>query len=195
MDPRPSLALALDQIERLAHRIEPALLDHPTPCTEFDLRTLIGHVVGAVHRIAYIGEGGYFLDVAPATGPIEDTGWPAAVARAKHRAVTAWADDAKLQQQVEVPWGKVPGFAAVGGYVMEVTTHTWDLAQVLDPGAALDPGLAEQALAIATEVLPADIRSDESLPFGPVQPAPAGADPYTRLAAWMGRSTTWNTPA
>lgn len=191
MDPRLNLALALDQVKLLTFTIEPELLDRPTPCTEFDLRALIGHLVGAVHRIAYIGEGGRGLDLPAASGAIEDTGWPGAVSRAKDRLAAAWADDAKLQMEVEVPWGFVPGFAALGGYVMEVATHTWDLAQVVHPDAPLDPEIAECALPIAMRIVPADIRADDDLPFGEVQTVLADADPYTRLAAWLGRNPDW----
>jgi uncharacterized protein (TIGR03086 family) len=191
MDPRLNLAHALDQVELLTFTIEPELLDRPTPCTEFDLRALIGHVVGAIHRIAYIGEGGRGLDLPAASGQIEDTGWPGAVSRAKNRLAAAWADDTKLQMEVEVPWGRVPGFAALGGYVMEFATHTWDLAQVVRPDASLDPEIAEGALPIAMRIVPAGLRADLDLPFGEVQAVPADADPYTRLAAWLGRNPDW----
>ncbi|MYX46320.1 TIGR03086 family protein, partial [Streptomyces sp. SID89] len=57
-DPRPLLLSALDQLERLVGRLDTARLDRETPCAEYDLRALLGHTVGAVHRIAYVGEGG-----------------------------------------------------------------------------------------------------------------------------------------
>ncbi len=37
-----------------------------------------------------------------------DDGWLAAYQAASQRARQAWADDAKLDALVEVPWGKIP---------------------------------------------------------------------------------------
>lgn len=55
-DARPQYLLALGQLEKLFAEITPEALDRPTPCTEFTLRQLLGHVVGGVHRFAYLGE-------------------------------------------------------------------------------------------------------------------------------------------
>ncbi|GAA2743726.1 TIGR03086 family metal-binding protein [Kitasatospora cinereorecta] len=187
VDPRPHYQRALDQLEKIVSQVTPDRLDLPTPCSEYDLRALLSHTVGGVHRIAYVGEGGLALDVPAAAGEIEDHAWAAALGRARDRAAAAWADDATLDRLAHVPWGVMPGRFALGGYVMEAVTHTWDIARVVDPGAALDDELALTALAIAEQVLPADERGGD-VPFGRVQPAPAGADPTTRLAAWLGRT-------
>ncbi|MEU8527785.1 TIGR03086 family metal-binding protein [Streptomyces sp. NPDC048629] len=185
-DPRPVLLSALDQLEKLAARLDPARLDRPTPCTEYDLRALLGHTLGAVHRIAYVGEGGRGMDLPAAAGAIEDADWGGAFGRSRDRLAAAWADAAKLDREVEVPWGRVPGRVALSGYVMEVVTHTWDIAQVIDPEGELDEELGHMALGIAQKVLPAAPRGGE-LPFGDVQPVPADADVHTRLAGWLGR--------
>ncbi|WP_329565547.1 TIGR03086 family metal-binding protein [Kitasatospora sp. NBC_01266] len=187
MDPRPLYIRTLDQLETVLAGITPAELDRPTPCTEYDLRALLGHVIGGIHRIAYVGEGGRALDVSPAVDRIDDTDWSGALGRARTRAIAAWADDATLDRIVEVPWGAVPGRMALGGYVMEAATHTWDIAQVVTPHTALDEELALVSLGIAEKVLPAE-RSREGLPFGPLQEVPADADAYARLAGWLGRA-------
>ncbi len=185
-DPRPLYQLALDQVEKLIAETGPESLDRPTPCTAYDLRTLLGHVVGGVHRLAYMGEGGRSEDVVAATGDLPDDGWPAALGRARTRVTAAWADDAKLDRPASAPWGEVPGRAAVGGYVLETVAHAWDIARALDTALPLDDRLGEAALAIALAVLPAEPRGG-AVPFGPVRTAPADADPTTRLAAYLGR--------
>lgn len=185
-DPRPLYLLALGQLQKLVAEVTPEVLDRPTPCSEYDLRALLGHTVGGVHRLAYIGEGGFAQDVAAQTGEIEDGEWPAVLGRARARVEAAWADDARLDRPAVAPWGEVPGRAAVGGYVMEVTTHTWDLAQALGSDMPLDESVAHAALGIARFVLPAEPRGG-AVPFGRVRPAPADAGPYAQLAAWLGR--------
>lgn len=46
------------------------------------------------------------------------------------------------------------------------------------------PALAELSIGIARRAIPGEARGE---PFGLEQPAPADADPYTRLAALTGR--------
>ncbi|GAA4997683.1 TIGR03086 family metal-binding protein [Kitasatospora paranensis] len=186
-DPRPLYLRAVTQLEKVAAGVTPDLLDRPTPCTAYDLRTLLGHTAGGIHRIAYVGEGGLWLDVPAAGGEIEDGDWAGAFGRARARWTAAWQDDAKLDLAVEVPWGRVPAPAAIGGYVMEAVTHTWDIARVIAPGTELDEELATIVLGIAHQVLPADDRGPD-MPFGPVRPAPEGAGANDRLAAWLGRT-------
>jgi uncharacterized protein (TIGR03086 family) len=74
----------------------------------------------------------------------------------------------------------------VSGYIQEVLTHGWDLAQATGQPTELDPELATWVLAVARRILPPEPRGGE-VPFGPVIPAPPGAGPYTQLAAWLGR--------
>ncbi|MFJ7246594.1 TIGR03086 family metal-binding protein [Kitasatospora sp. NPDC098652] len=185
-DARPQYLAALDQLAQLVGAVAPADLDRPTPCEEYTLRQLLNHVVGGVHRFAYMGEGGHAQDVVAAVEDPSDDGWAAALDRARTRVTAAWSDDAKLGRPTFAPWGEVPGAIAVGGYVMELVTHSWDIATALDNGFALDDDLARTALAVAELVLPPESRV-AGTPFGPVQPVADDADVHARLAAWMGR--------
>lgn len=187
IDPRPQVLAAMDQLEELVQGLDPALLDRPTPCDAYDLRALLSHTVGAIHRIAYVGEGGRGMDVAAVAGKIADDDWGGAIGRARARVAAAWADDAKLDRECEVPWGRFEGRIALGGYVIEVVTHTWDVAQVVAPEAKLDEDLAQLAFTIAQKVLPPTPRGGE-VPFGEVRPVPEDADIYRRLAGWLGRA-------
>jgi uncharacterized protein (TIGR03086 family) len=187
-DPRPIYTRALEQTEAIIENVKPGQLGEPTPCAAYDVRELLSHMVGGLNRIATIGEGGDGLAVAPHVDGVPDDGWPDAFRRASARTRAAWADDAKLDTPVLVPWGEVPGRAAVTGYVMEVLTHGWDLAKATGQPAELDPELAEFALAFAHRALPPEPRGGDAIPFGPVAAAPAGSGPYTQLAAWLGRT-------
>ncbi|GAA2153916.1 TIGR03086 family metal-binding protein [Kitasatospora kazusensis] len=186
-DLRPLYQDAADQLAKLIDAVTPEQLGLPTPCEEFDVRALLSHTVGGMHRAAYIGEGGHPTDVAALVGEAADDAWPAVLGRARARMAAAWADDATLERPTAVPWGTVPGRAALGGYFMELVTHSWDLAQAVAPGTVLDEELGRVALAFAEQALPAE-RRGPGVPFGPVRPAPADADPTTRLAAWLGRA-------
>ncbi|MEV0907678.1 TIGR03086 family metal-binding protein [Streptomyces hokutonensis] len=185
-DPRPFYTRATEQAAALIRTVRPEQLAGPTPCTEFDVRTLLSHLVGGTLRIATVGEGGDGMAVHPFVDGVADEGWPAAYDEARVRVRNAWADDARLDAPVRVPWGEAPGRAALSGYLMENVTHTWDLSEALGHPLQLDPELAEFALTIARRVLP-DEQRDADTPFDTAQPAPEKADAYGQLAAWLGR--------
>ncbi|MFD5819723.1 TIGR03086 family metal-binding protein [Streptomyces sp. NPDC127038] len=187
MDPRPLYARAAAQIASLVATVRPEQLDGPTPCAEFDVRLLLSHMVGGTRRIAVIGAGGDGLAVRPFADGVPDDGWEAAYDAVRTQVRESWADDARLDAPVTVPWGEATGRIALAGYVMEAVTHTWDLWEALGRPLGLDPELAEFALMIAERVLPDEGREDPELPFGAVAPVAEGADAYGRLAAWTGR--------
>ncbi|MEU1041015.1 TIGR03086 family metal-binding protein [Streptomyces sp. NPDC005907] len=185
-DPRPLYARAAEQIAALIGTVGADRLTGPTPCAEYDVRRLLSHMVGGTRRIALIGEGGDGLALSPYADEVPDDGWSAAYAEAAERVRRAWAEDARLDAVVRVPWGDAPGRAALSGYVMEAVTHAWDLSESLGRPLELDPGLAEFVLAVARRVLPEGQRADGEH-FGPAVPVPEEADAYGQLAAWLGR--------
>ncbi|MCF3133433.1 TIGR03086 family metal-binding protein [Streptomyces olivochromogenes] len=186
IDPRPLYTRATEQAAALVKTVGPEHLAGPTPCSEFDVRTLLSHMVGGTLRIAVVGEGGDGLAVHPFAEGVGDEDWAAAYEEARTRAVRAWEPDERMAATVRVPWGEIPGHAALSGYVMEIVTHTWDLAEALGGPYELDPEPAEFALAVARRVLP-DAERGAGVPFGSVREAAEGADVYGRLAAWLGR--------
>ncbi|MET7600125.1 TIGR03086 family metal-binding protein [Streptomyces sp. NPDC004082] len=185
-DPRPLYRSAAGQLATLIGTVRPERLDGPTPCAEYDVRRLLSHIVGGTRRIALIGAGGDGLAVAPYAEGVPDDGWAAAYDEARERVRRDWADDARLDALVRVPWGEVPGRAALAGYVMEAVTHTWDLAEAIGSPLELDPEPARFALAVARRVLP-EARREEGGHFASAVPAPEGADVYGQLASWLGR--------
>jgi uncharacterized protein (TIGR03086 family) len=185
-DPRPIHQRAMTQTEAIVAAVQPGQLTLPTPCPEYDVRALLSHIVGGLNRAAVIGEGGDALARPATAADVPDDGWPEAYRAAAQRARAAWADDAKLDAMVEVPWGKIPGRFALAGYIQEILTHGWDLAHATGQPAEGDPELALFALAGAKRVLPPETRGAD-IPFGPVVPVPPDAAPYAQLAAWLGR--------
>jgi uncharacterized protein (TIGR03086 family) len=187
-DPRPFYTRATEQAAAVIKTVRPEQLDRPTPCTEFDVRGLLSHVVGGTRRIAVVGEGGDGLALEPVAEGVADDGWTAAYDEVRVRVLKAWEADERMTTAVRVPWGEVPGHAALSGYVMEIVTHTWDLAESLGHPLELDPELAEFALATARRVLPDSRPRDEETPFDARREAAEGAGAYELLAAWLGRT-------
>ncbi|MGK4909776.1 TIGR03086 family metal-binding protein [Streptomyces albus] len=194
-DPRPVYARAAGQLARTVAAVGPGHLSAATPCAEYDVRALLGHVVGGTRRIAAVAEGGSAEgpDVPAWTSEVPAEEWPRLYDEASARLTAAWADDTLLDAPVTVPWGRVPGRIALAGSVMETVTHTWDLARALGRDQELDEELAAFALTVAQRALPAEGR--EHAPFGAVRSAPQDAGAQARLVAWLGRDPEWSAPA
>ncbi|MBZ4320780.1 TIGR03086 family protein [Streptomyces sp. SCA2-4] len=175
---------AVAQLAAVAAEVRPERLTDPTPCAEYDVKGLLGHVVGAAHALAALATAGGFRPSGPLPTPqVADDGWPAAVAEAGDRLAAAWDDESLLTSMYDVPWGKSPGHGVVSFLVLEMVVHTWDLNEALGRPATLDPELSEFALKGA-EALPPEGKEGA---FGAARPAPEGADVHTRLAARTGR--------
>jgi uncharacterized protein (TIGR03086 family) len=185
-DPRPLFARSLDQTERQVAAVCPDELSNRTPCADYDVRALLGHVVAVLHKIARVGAGADVRDAPDVIDGIDDDGWPGAVTRARGEVERVWADDQTLDRMVTLPWATLPGRAVLDAYTHEFTVHSWDLAHATYRLAELDPDLAAQALDAFPKFAPPEARSEQG-PFGPVVPVPDDADVYTRLAAYLGR--------
>lgn len=185
-DPRPLYREALAWVTALMAEVRPDQLTDPTPCDEFDVATLMGHLVATVDRARVIGEGGDPTTV-PLVAIAVDGDRCAAYRIAGERMWAVWSDDALLDVTVTAPWGRVPGRAAIWGYLNETLVHGWDLAAATGQPTETDSALAESALAVARRAIPASPRGGH-VPFGAVVEPAEGAGPTERLANWSGRT-------
>lgn len=185
-DPRPLFARSLAQAEQQVVAVSPNELTNPTPCTDYDVRALLGHMLAVLHRIARLGAEVDAADIPDVLDGIADHGWAEAFAQGRREAEHAWVEDAKLDRPVVLPWATMSGRDALDAYTYEFTVHSWDLAHATGRTAGLDPELGELALHEFGRFAPPEQRSEQG-PFKPVVPAPEDADVYTRLAAYLGR--------
>lgn len=196
-DPRTTLTAAFDQMDAMIAGLHDDQAGAPTPCADYDIAGLVGHVRGAAGRVAHVLAGGHFAEVSsqrPGEGQVSD--WLADFRAERSRLADVLADEASLTREVSVPWGQAPGAVAMGGYVGEMTVHAWDLARATGREADLDPALAEAALPVYQQILPPELpRDGDAVPFGAVVEVPADAPVYERLVAFTGRDPYWTAPA
>jgi uncharacterized protein (TIGR03086 family) len=179
-DGRATMYRSFDQAAQVIAGVSAAQLQRPTPCTEFDVRALLDHLVYVGRKVAALAHG------EPIPEQAATEGWGKAFDEARHEVFAGWADDSLLGSTIDVGWAQFSGAQVVEIYTMEVVAHTWDLARATDQLGALDPALAEAALAVGHWVLPAEPRGG-MIPFGPVIEVSPEAPPYHRLAGWLGR--------
>ena len=163
-----------------------------TPCPDWDVGTLVRHLVGQDLRNFLVVARG---DTADWQAPADELGEDRAAAFRDRAAqlMTVWRA-ADLQEQVALPGG---GQAALGGRVdqqiAELAMHDWDLTVATGQHADLDPVLAEYALSWSHQVLRPEFRGPDRA-FGFEVPVPPDAPAYQRLAGWFGRDPEWAPP-
>ena len=182
-DPRPMFLRALDQTQALIDAVEPGDLGLPTPCAEYDVRTLLGHQLAVLDRIDTALNGGNPVELPMVTTTDDVTGvWK----ERRTKLEATLTAGTILGRTCTVPWGTVPGAVAIAGYTGELTVHSWDLAKATGRVDELDDDLATYLLPLVQRAIPAEPRGGH-IPFGPVVPVADDASPYDRLVAWEGR--------
>ena len=165
----PVLSRALDQLETLLRSVGQDDHGRPTPCSDWTVSDLVDHVVQTPAKFAAMVRGEQ-VDWAAPTPHVDD---PVATYQENATALrAAWAERPDAQPGPE--WQSA-----------EIAVHTWDLATALGRSTdTLDAEVAERGRAFMLASLNDDNRSPA---FEPERPAPAGADAYTRIAAFAGR--------
>ncbi|MGH9028336.1 MAG: TIGR03086 family metal-binding protein [Acidimicrobiales bacterium] len=186
-DPRELLRRSFAQSASVIAGVTPDEMELSTPCTAFDVRALIGHMLFAADRIKSAGLREPLAEGTPTVTGLTDDEWAAAFDKAAAEALSAWSVPGALAGDVVLPFGTFPSPVVVSMYSMEQVTHSWDLAVATGSSVELDSELAEAMLPLAMQMVPPEIRVGEEAPFAPVVEVAADAPPYDRLAAFLGR--------
>lgn len=185
-------------------RVTGSQLSQPTPCADWTVRDLVGHIVGSTDLFADLAE----LGESP-----EDREWPdypggdflAAFDRHAARVTAAFAASGAMDKVMVLPTGPAPGSLTIQVATGEIFVHGWDLAAAvgrtsdgadgLELTAALDDGVAEALLLSDWLVLCVQVRAADPTVFAPEIEPPDGASATDRLAAFLGRDPAWKQPA
>ena len=197
IDPRPILDRAIATGGSVIAAVRPDQLTAPTPCSEMDVRAMLGHLVSVLDRIAALGQGEDPFAVPESPAP--DDGWSDAWTASARRAADAWRDDAVLERPMALPWIQGNGADVLSSYFSELTVHTWDLAVSTGQEPDWDDAVVAAALA-ARDILPAENRlalyeeissamglDEVAMPFAEAVSIPDDAPAIDRLVAWNGR--------
>jgi uncharacterized protein (TIGR03086 family) len=160
-----------------------------TPCPEFDVLALVGHMIGGLRQFTGLALGdpaGPVTEGADAAVAVSADSAARTYRDAARAAVQAWASPAALDREYDMPWGRLPGRVMVGFLLIEALGHGWDLARATGQNPCYDPDLVEAVHAMAREFDGPGMRTPGL--FGPAVEAPETATPLERLAAFLGRA-------
>jgi uncharacterized protein (TIGR03086 family) len=134
--------------QRLA-LVRPGQWAAPTPCTEWDVRALVNHVVGANHRYTMLLYGAT-TDEAEATRAVDHLGDDpvASLAAAAAELTAAFGEPGAMARTACHRAGERTGAQLLQMRVLDIAVHTWDLARAIGAGESLDPDVVAFALTL-----------------------------------------------
>ncbi|RCG23494.1 TIGR03086 family protein [Sphaerisporangium album] len=185
MDIREAYRRALDQFGMYVHQVRADQWRLPTACADWDVRTLVEHLVGeslwAPELLAgrSVGEVGDRLD-----GDLLGDDPVKAFDVAAAAAVRAMEPDDVLARTVHLSFGDVPGEEYISELFADTLIHTWDLATAIGGDGHLDPELVEVC---TVWFAGAEDSYRQAGVIGDRPPLPDHADAQTRLLVAWGR--------
>ncbi|MCU1507775.1 MAG: hypothetical protein QOI02_1429 [Actinomycetota bacterium] len=119
----------------------------PTPDTEWDVATLVKHVIAEQQWVPYLLKGMTIQDAALELRAIKSDDLPGEWERYSQEATDAWAA-APMESTVMLSYDTVTTEDYLKEQVSDVTIHTWDLARAVGADEKLDDALVEAAWSI-----------------------------------------------
>jgi uncharacterized protein (TIGR03086 family) len=174
------LQRADDQLRRIISHVRPDQAGLPTPCSDFDVRALVNHIVYDVQTFTAMISGGQ--RGSPDADLIGDD-WLAAYSLSADALLATWRSRG-TGGTLTSRMGELPATWALGQHASDLVVHAWDVARATRNTEELDPELAEAALAWGRQNLKPELRGQA---FGPEVPVPDNAPAYERLAGFFGR--------
>jgi uncharacterized protein (TIGR03086 family) len=178
MDPLVAHQRAQDTFAQVLVNVRSDQLSSPTPCSEWDVKALIAHVIAGNQRVVERAGG----QVSPLP---EDFG--AAHRVSAQEAQETFAEPEALSRAYQLPIGEIPGSTFIELRTSDLLTHAWDLAVATGQSTDLDPELADYVVAFSKKMMSRPGLRGDGRPYGEEQPSDNQRSPADRVAALLGR--------
>jgi uncharacterized protein (TIGR03086 family) len=172
----------------LAAGVGPEQWHDGTPCSEWDVRTLVHHLLYEQRWVPPLLEG---LTIEQIGRQFEGdllaghaSAWPGLLASAIEQAHAAVAQPGALDQTVHLSFGDTSGREYVMQLTADLAIHAWDLARATGQDEGLDPGVVTLMLPWAEAN--AELLAASGMFGSPIGTAP-GAPGDVRLLGLLGR--------
>ncbi|MFI2779574.1 TIGR03086 family metal-binding protein [Streptomyces sp. ALB3] len=191
--PGLDLGPAAGQIRELAGSVDDRQLTGPTPCPDYSVRELLGHLLGLTlaFRDAARKEFGPTTDTPPDSAlPELPADWRTTLPPLLDELVAAWRSPAALEGMTRAGGVDLPGRVAAMVVRNELLVHGWDLARSTGQEFRADEADLRASEAMLTPG-DEDDRTGPDAIFGPPVPVPADAPLVDRVIALSGRRPGW----
>jgi uncharacterized protein (TIGR03086 family) len=175
---------AIAQTGRIVAAVTPDQLGKPTPCADWDVRSLLNHTISGVHMFDDAAQEKEF-DMSRFGKDLVGTDPADAYDQAAATLEKTVREPGVLDRSWTMPFGPTPGDIAISIAMVESIQHGWDIARATGQDVDFDPELTEAAIQ-AAQLFPADVARQPGV-FGPEQECGDDAPMEDRLAAYLGR--------
>ncbi|MFQ6026701.1 MAG: TIGR03086 family metal-binding protein [Dehalococcoidia bacterium] len=181
---------ATKHVSRVVAGVQQEQLDHPTPCSEWNVQELLNHLIGGAEMVVGCFSG-QSPDIAPGSSDssysteTQASGLAQAYQAVVSQALQAAREPGALERNIETPIGEMPCAVFLSISSMDQFIHGWDLAKATGQDTALDPELAQVCYGMCVPDM-AD-QGREAGVIGPVVAVPDDASTQDKLLGYMGR--------
>jgi uncharacterized protein (TIGR03086 family) len=166
-----------------------ATLDRATPCTDWDLRTLLNHtILWTSYSAERRAHGESVAEELMSKDFAAEPGYAQAYQAQLARAVQAWSDPEAWSRELGVMGGTTPAADVAAMLIAEMVLHGWDVAKATGQDYHCDDEVARAVL--KTVEAQGDLfRQYQG--FAAVVPVPDDATAFDRALARSGRDPQW----
>ena len=183
-----SYVCTLDWLEPRIAATKEGQLHSPTPCSEWDVETLLNHMLWTMLSYASLGEHGR-LEERRTRPTVSGGAYSPRFRSLADRGRAAWSAAGALKRECDFPFlGRAPGGVVLGVHVADLLIHGWDLSRATGQDDRMDEGCAEFALHFSKAVLVTERRDHY---FDPPIESPNLGNAQATLIAYSGRHVNW----
>jgi uncharacterized protein (TIGR03086 family) len=179
-----------ERFAALVAGVGPGQWNGGTPCSEWDVRTLVHHLLYEQYWVPALFEG---LELEQVGDRFEGdlmgddaSAWPGLLASAIEQAHAAVAEPGALDRTVHLSFGDASGREYATQLIADLAIHGWDLAQATGQEDTPDPGAV--ALLLPWTEANAELLAGSGM-FGVRIDAAPGAPDDVRLLGLLGRAS------
>ncbi|MBC9726911.1 TIGR03086 family metal-binding protein [Streptomyces sp. TRM68367] len=183
-------------VARLAAGVTDEQLGGVTPCPEYAVHHVLGHLLGlaVAFRDAGRKELGATTDTSPDSAlPDLGPGWREELPKVLDELADAWRDPKAWTGMTRAGGVDLPGDVAGAVAADELVIHGWDLARATGQEYTPDPAALQASYGLLSAA--AEEAERDAGMFGAVVPVPPGAPLLERAVGLSGRDPGWTPSA
>jgi uncharacterized protein (TIGR03086 family) len=191
------MAAAATEAAKVVSGVPEGTLDAPTPCGDWDLRTLLNHtILWTSYSAERRAHGESVAEDLMTKDFTAEPGFRADYARQIDRAVRAWSDPKAWAGELGVMGDATPAADVGAMLIMEMALHGWDVAKATGQEYHADDAMAE-ALLDTVQAQAELFRKYQGFadaieaPAGATATATATASAFDRALRLSGRDPNW----
>jgi uncharacterized protein (TIGR03086 family) len=189
MNLHSEMTAAAAESARIVGGVRSDQLSAATPCNDWDLHTLLNHIIlWTAYSAERRATGGQVADELMNKDFVAEPGYAADYAAQLDKAVAAWSDPAAWERDLNVMGTATPSADVAALLIAEMVLHGWDAAKASGQQYTARDDVAAAVLT-AVEANAELFRKYQG--FAGAVPVPASASVFDRALAESGRDPAW----